>query len=231
MIRALRNRIVARRGAAADEGVTLTELLVAASLSLLVLTMVAAMFIQTAQMTASATQNRNSTTVASTAAADIANVIRLATTIQVKNSVVPLPAIVSGTGSTLSVYSLVDTTSANPAPSLVTFDGTGAELKETRCPGTLAGGFWTFSGCTTSTRNLGGSIIAPASGESPLFSYRAGDSTPIALVSGSLPAASLPNVASIVVSIKIQAVGSHTGPAYLTSAVGMPNVGLDQGGS
>ena len=75
MIRALRHRIAPRHDTA-DDGVTLTELLVAASLSLLVLTMVAAMFIQTAQMTASATQNRNSTTVASTAAADISNVIR-----------------------------------------------------------------------------------------------------------------------------------------------------------
>jgi hypothetical protein len=228
MIRALRRRLGSRPS---DAGLTLTELVVAASISLLVLTMVGAMLIQTANLTANAVQNRNSTTVASTAIAAISKSIRLATTVQmqVSGKGAVQPAVVSGTATTLTVYSYVDTDAANPVPSRVTFDGTGTELKETRCVGTQVSGFWSFSACTPTVRNLGGSIIAPAVGEDPLFVYRGADGTVIPLVSGSLPPASLPSVASVLVSMKIQAVDSKTGPAYLTSDVGMPNIGLTQG--
>lgn len=211
-----------------EAGLSLAEMVVATAVSLLVLTMVSSLFIQTGKLTGDATQNRNSTTVASIANGEISKVVRLAAPVQMNVAGVPtiVPAIASGTASTLSVYSYTDTTAANPVPTLVTFDGSGVLLKETKCPGTASGSVWSFSCPKPVVRSLGGSIVALSSGQGPLFSYIATDGSTIPLVAGSLPTANRGTVASILVSLNIQATGSTTDPVYLTSNVGMPNVGL-----
>jgi hypothetical protein len=227
VISTFRRRLVAQDG---EAGLSLTEIVVATAVSLLVLTMVGSLFIQTATLTDNATQNRNSTTVASTAAAEISKVVRLATPVQMTVSGKPaiVAAVASATSTKLSVYSYADTSAAVPVPTLVTFDGSGTLLTETRCPGTASGTVWSFTCAKPAVRSLGGSIVAPATGQNQLFNYLATDGTTIPLVGGVLPAANLNSVASVLVSINIQAVGSKTDPVYLTSNVGMPNVGLTQ---
>jgi hypothetical protein len=230
MIRRLRVRL---ETGDAERGLSLTELVVAAALSLLILTMVGTVFAQTAQLTASATQNRNSNTVASNIAGELRTVIALAVQVPVQGSSTPLPAIKSGTAGKLEIYSLIDVTDAtNPAPTLVTFDSAGGIMVESRCVGKATSGFWTFTTCaSTSTRKLGGVITAPSAGQSPLFSYLNGGGAPVALAAGALPPTSLASVASVTVSVNVLADGSKTAPVYLSSNIGMPNVGLQQGTS
>lgn len=232
MIRRLRLRLATGD---ADRGLSLTELVVAAALSLLILAMVGTVFAQTAQLTSSATQNRDSNTVASNIAGELREVIGLAIQIPVQGSSTPLPAIKSGTATSLVINALVDVADpANPAPTQVTFavDAATGMVTESRCVAKSVSGFWTFTSCaSTSTRKLGGAIVAPGSGQSPLFSYLDGSGGTVAFAGGSLPATSLTNVASIIVSVKILAAGSKTAPVYLSSNIGMPNVGLQQGNS
>ncbi|MFC5502765.1 PilW family protein [Lysinimonas soli] len=216
-----------------DHGLSLTELLVASMLTLLIIVMVGTMFANTAQLTSNATQNRNSNTVASNIANELRTVIGLAVQVPVSGSTTPLPAVSSGSDSVLVIYSLVDVTDpSNPAPTRVTFDSSTGSLIESRCVGKSVSGFWTFSSCaSSSTRNLGGVITAPTPSQLPLFTYVNGTGGALALAAGSLSSASLPLVASITVSVKVQAPGSKTAPVYFSSNVGMPNIGLQQGSS
>lgn len=228
MIRRLRARL-----ARDDRGLSLTELLVASMLTLLILAMVGTMFANTAQLTSNATQNRNSNTVASNIANELRTVIGLAVQVPQLGSTTPRPAVNSGSNGTLVVYALVDVTDpSNPAPTRVTFDSSSGDLIESRCVGQYVSGFWSFSSCaSSSTRNLGGVISAPTGSQLPLFTYLDGTGGTLALSAGSLPSASLPLVASITVSVNVLAPGSETAPVYLSSNIGMPNIGLQQGSS
>ena len=226
MIRRMRSRF-----AHDDRGLSLTELLVASMLTLLILAMVGTMFANTAQLTSNATQNRNSNTVASNIANELRAVIGLAVQVPASGSTTPLPAVGSGSNGTLVIYALVDVVDPNnPAPTRVTFDSTSGNLIETSCVGKSVSGFWTFSSCaSSSTRNLGGAITAPTPSQLPLFTYLDGSGGALALSGGSLPSASLPLVASVTVSVKVLATGSKTAPVYFSSNIGMPNIGLQQG--
>jgi hypothetical protein len=232
MIARLRTRL---EGQDPEGGLTLAELMVASFLTLLILVMVGTMFANTAQLTASANQNRNSTSAASNMQNEFRNVIGLAAQIPVSGSSVPLPPIsltTLPTASSLVIYALIDTTDpANPAPTRVTFTVNAAgTLVESRCVAKLTSGYWTFTSCaSTSTRKLGGAITAPTGSQLPLFTYLDGNDTVLPLSAGSLPAASAKLVASITVSVKVLAPGAKTAPVYLSSTIGMPNIGLQQG--
>ncbi|MDP9028794.1 MAG: hypothetical protein M3N46_14800 [Actinomycetota bacterium] len=209
------------------------ELMIAMIITAVILALVASFFIQVTKVTSSSVQTGNSSAVASNAMYEIANVVHQATTIPVSGGA-PLYAISSATASSLVVYSYVDVaTSASPAPTRVTFSVTpaignsNASLVETRCVATASGTFWTFTSCaSTLTRNIGGTIIAPTAGQNSLFTYLDSTGNTVALVSGSVPTSSLANIASVTVSVNVQAAGSATAPVYLTSNVGMPNLGL-----
>jgi hypothetical protein len=161
---------------------------------------------------------------------DLSEVVRLATPIAVQGQSTATPAVVSATATKLVIYSLVDVTNTtNPAPSRVTIDTSSGTLIDTRCQGTLVNGFWTFTTCASTTvHTIAGTFVAPGAGQNALFTYLGSTGSVLALSGsgGSLPAASIPAVASIIVSVNLQAPGSKTNPVYIQSKVGMPNVGL-----
>ncbi len=225
MINFLRRRLRAHDD---DAGLGLIEILVASALGLLLMAAVGSAFISTSKVTTLTLQNRNSAGAAANAMQDINEVVRLATPISVSGQSTSTPAVVSATATKLVIYSLVDVTNTtNPAPSLVTLDTSSGSLVDTRCVGTLTSGFWTFGTCaSTSSRTIAGTFVAPSSGQNSLFTYLNSTGATLALSSGSLPAASIPLVASIIVSVNMQAPGSKTSPVYLQSKTGMPNVGL-----
>jgi type II secretory pathway pseudopilin PulG len=222
-------RGIGRRLRAVDneEGVTLVELIVAMIITGFVLTLTASFFITTTKVTTSSVQTGNSSAVASNAIYEISNVVHQASTIPVSGGS-PLLAVNTASTNKLVIYSYVDvSTGTNPTPTRVTFDATGANLVETRCVATASGAFWVFSSCaSTLTRTIGGNIVAPTGTQNNFFSYLNSTGGTIAMVSGSVPPASLGSIASIQVSPNIQAAGSQTPAVYLTSNVGMPNLGL-----
>jgi hypothetical protein len=91
---------------------------------------------------------------------------------------------------------------------------------------TTSGGYFLFgTGVPTSTRSLGGTIVAPTGSASPLFTYL--DSTGATLAPGTsgLSAAQRAAVASIRITVRVQAPGTTAAPVVLENTVGMPNLG------
>jgi Tfp pilus assembly protein PilW len=226
VIAAMRRRL---RENGDDAGIGLVEMMVASAIGILVLVMVGSMFIQTGKITTTAVQNRNSNAVASNAMQEISNVVRFATQVQ-KSDGTLIPAVVSGTTNTLTLYSAVNVTNAvNPAPTRVTFDATSGSLVETRCVATSSNGYWTFTTCaSSSTRKLGGTFIGASSVATPLFAYPDPTSTtspPASLANsaGTLPSTALSSVLSVTVSVNVNA-NAKGSPTLIAANVAMPNV-------
>jgi hypothetical protein len=228
----MRRRLAALR-AGKDEGVTLVEIMVSIFLGMLVMAMVGGFFLQTTRITSTAVQSNTSNGIAASAMQEITTVVRLAT--QLSNGTpTPTPPVVSASSTKLVIASLVSvTTPSDPAPTQVTFDSSSGSIVESRCVATKSSGFWSFSTCaSSSTRNLGGPVVAPDAGQNALFSYLDSNGNTLALSNGALPATANGSVASIVVSVKMQSTGQTIlTPVYLTANVGMPNIGLQQAAS
>lgn len=225
MIRGIRARLAAADN---EDGVTLVELIVAMIITGFVLALTASFFIQTTKVTTSSVQTGNSSAVASNAIYEISNVVHQATTIP-QSGKAPMTGVTTASTQKLVINSYVDvSTSTTPAPTQVTFtvDGSG-NLIEARCVAAASGSFWIFTSCaSTSSRTIGGAIVAPVSPQLPLFTYLDSHGVAIPTVLGSVPPLSIPSIASIQVSVNVLAAGSKTAPVYLTSNVGMPNIGL-----
>jgi len=211
-----------REGARSDAGLSLTELLVTILLTGIIMTMVGSMFINVARLTS----NSNATTQKSSVAANlmdaVSKVIRTASNIPVPGQDVPDPAIVAGTGSSLTIYSFVDTSSVVPEPTKVGYrvDASG-NLIEDRWKGTTVGGSTTFA-ATASSRVLGGPILTPT-GSGALFAYL-GPAGQVADIS-----AGFADVASIRVTITMaNQLTTGSDPILVVNTVGMPNLKLSR---
>ena len=215
-----------------ESGLSLVELLVSLGLSLLMLVMVANMFIQVTRITTASNQTHNSNGVAANVSNELSAVLRVATTLAKSNVATPDPAIVAGTRSSVTIYSLSNTSATNPAPVRVTFtlDSAG-RVTEDRCAGVASGAYWTFGSCSsTSTRILGDGILAPTGTGNQLFTYL--DVNGVSLVpgsggTGSLTAAQRALVAKIVVIVRAQAPGSETDAVLVKNTVVLRNLGLE----
>ncbi|CAN5228759.1 hypothetical protein BH09ACT5_BH09ACT5_18700 [soil metagenome] len=213
--------------AAADDGLSLAELLVAMMISGILLALVGTMFVNVTRITT----NSNATTQRSGAAANVVNevsrVIRTAANNPVSTSPIADPAIVSATPTALTLYSFVDSTNlVTPAPSKVVFRfDTAGKLIEDRVVATKSsdGKYWVFSGASTS-RTIGSSLQNPA-GTDPFFLYLDADYNPITPGTGGLTLAQRGQVAFIRVTVRIDnnpSTGSD--PIVIVNTVGMPNL-------
>jgi Tfp pilus assembly protein PilW len=221
-------RRVSTRLRGEESGLTLVELLVSGLLTVLMLVMASTMFIQTAQITANSTQTSNSNNDASNIANELTSVLRVATTLAKSGQAVPDPAIVSGSRESLTIYSLSNTSASDPSPVRVTFAiGTDRKITESRCTSTASGGFWTFGGCTVTTRNLGGNVVLLTGVDDQLFTYYTSTGAPILIGAGTLTAAQRATVASIRVYVSVKAAGSNTEQVVISNKVVLGNIGLD----
>jgi Tfp pilus assembly protein PilV len=232
MMRRLHARLVRLRDD--DSGLSMTELLVSAILTAVMLTMVGTMFVQTTRLTTAASQTHNSNAVAASMSNGVTAVLRTATTLAKSGSEIPDPAIVSGSREALTVYAFSNTSFSSPAPTKITYSITDTdldgflELTETRCTGVASGGFWTFGGCTaTSTRAFGEGLQNTVS--DTLFTYRDAGGIPMVIGTSSLTPAQRAVVGSIVVTVRVKAPGSTNDPVVITSTVVLRNLGLDTG--
>ena len=190
MIRALSRRL--SKGASDDAGLSLTELLVAMMISSMVLVMVGAMFINVAEVTT----NSNATTTRSSDAANImdevSRVIRTASNNAVSTSVQSDPAIVSATATALTLYSYIDASPANPAPTKVTFRFDAQNrMVEDRVAATVSANYWVFTG-TATTRTLGGPVTTAGT-----FTYLDSTGAVLPIATGGLTLAQRALVASV----------------------------------
>ena len=219
-----------RRLSADESGFGMSELIVAMLVTSIVLVLVATMFIQTTKVTADSNQTQNSAAVAGNIATELTSTIRMGSNVLTNTSGVPAPAVIAGNKQSLTIYSFVDAEANAPVPTKVTFDASSGVLIETRCAGTLTGsGYWVFSACAISTRNLGGAIVAPAGTERPLFTYYTASGNLLTPAATGLSSSDRAKVATILVSVKTVASGAKTAPVYITNEVHMPNLGVVKG--
>jgi len=224
-------RALIRRLRADQSGLSLAEVLVAVLLTALLFVMVGAMFVQVTNLTTAASQTRESNGNASNIANEINSVVRVATNLAKLNSAIPDPAVVDGTRSSLTIYSLADTSATTPAPTKVTFtlDAAG-KVTEARCTGSLSGAYYTFGSCTaSSSRVIGVGVLAPTGTTDQLFTYRDVNGAPIIIGTSSLTAAQRTTVASITVTVRTQPANSTTRPVIVSNTVVLRNIGLDTG--
>ena len=232
MMRRIARRVTRLRDE--QSGLSMTELLVAAMLTTVMLALVGTMFVQITRLTTAANQGRTSNGVAADMSNSITSVLRVAATRPVTGSVIPEAAIVAGTRSSLTLYSYSNTDGNNPlavkmAKITYTLNASGA-LTETRCTGVLTGGFWYFSTCTPSTtRTLGTGLLAPTGVTDQLFTYRDGNGDPYVIGTGSLSDTQRASVGSITVTVRVRAEGTTSDPVIISSTVVLRNLGLDTG--
>jgi Tfp pilus assembly protein PilW len=224
-------RALVRRMRREDAGISMAELLVSSMLTVVVMALVGTMFVQVTRITTASNETQDYNGLASNAANELSAVLRVATTLAKSNVATPDPAIVAGTRSSLTIYTLSNTSATNPAPAKVTFTLDATEkITETRCTGVASGGFWTFTSCaSTSSRSFGMGILLPTSTSNQLFTYRDVNGDPILIGTGSLTAAQRAQVASITVTIRVKTVDSSTGAVLVSNTVVLRNLGLDSG--
>ncbi|MBX3099273.1 MAG: prepilin-type N-terminal cleavage/methylation domain-containing protein [Salinibacterium sp.] len=216
----LRTALRRRLDPDSENGVSLVELIVTMMVTGIVLTIVAAMFVNVAKVTADANGTNTRSSVAANVMNEMSKVIRVAANNATASSEDPDPAIVAGTASTLTVYSYVDTSPTAPAPTKVTFrvDANG-NVWEDRVAGAASGSYWTFTGTSTS-RNLGAPITATT-----LFTYLDQGGQTVVPGGTGLTLAQRNSVASIKVTVTIAntpTLGSD--PIVIINTVGMPNL-------
>lgn len=233
---AIRARARVRR----DDGLTLAELLVTMSLSIVVLVLISAFFIQMARAATTANATRDSTATVSNLANELSDVIRPASTIVVAGSTKPAPAVVSAMPNELIVYSYSDSKGTDVRPIMVRFAlNSRSQMVESRWNATKNNttGLWNFPAITTtaaSTRTFPGTIVAPSAagaGETtanaPMFTFLDAKSQVIALTSGEVASTKLGDIAAIRFTLRVKASSARDAKTgVIQNVVGMPNIGL-----
>ncbi|KPG86987.1 type II secretion system protein J [Frigoribacterium sp. RIT-PI-h] len=210
-----------------DAGLSLAELLVAMMVFGIIVAVVTTTFISLTKATAQARGVDANTRVASNVMNEVSRVVRAARTI-------PTPGGTEATSFSLATTeSLTLTTAVNGADSLTTVPrkvtfGVAADrsLVEMTVVGTpLKTDFWQFVS-TPTKRTLGGSVVAPASSDAPLFTYY--DFTGAVLTpdsGGALSATQLPAIAAVQVSVTIDRTATASSQAVtLQTTVSLSNL-------
>lgn len=220
MMRTLRVAAADRR----DEGLTLTELLVAMMITALALAIFGGFFVNIATATSGARSSREATGVAANAIDEIGRVVRAAASNPVLNSDTT-PAVAAGTAGTLTVIAYVDTSAAAPSPTQVGFalNSAGA-LVETRISGVSSNGYWVFTGATT-TRTI---AVPRKTGDLQVaFAYNDQDGAPITIAPSGITRAQALLVQSVTVTVTVANRNrAADDPVSVTTTAVMPNVKL-----
>lgn len=206
-----------------ESGLSLTEVLVAAMLSMIVLIAAGVIFAQTARITTGSNATQQSTRVAANATNALSQTIRMAFDLPVSGSTTDDPAIVAGTSSSLTIYSTSDTVATAPAPSKFTYTLTSGTLTETRCTGVVNGATWTFATCSATTTRTVASGLLTGSGIAPLFAYSA-NGTAVDPGTGSLTLAQRAAIDAITVTVSVGTSSSTAQRAVVSAPIIMVNL-------
>jgi len=238
MMARLHRRLAAAR--AADEGVTLIELMVAAFLSTLILVAMCTMFVVVARQTVASQGVRLSTADASNIVNVISTTIRASINNAVSGSDTPDPAVVSGSSSSLVVISYTDAGPSFQTPLQIRYRIVSGRMTEERWQPTIVQGYAVFPALTATpyqTRTLGNVVVNTAL--EPLFRYYNSAGTeltpgitvsPCSVASPCLSLAQRQATTSVKFDVKVLAQNSQQ-VVEVQNNVGMPNMALTQNGS
>ncbi len=223
---AVRAAIARRLAGPRDAGVSLTELIVTVMVTGVIAAIVSTMFLNVALATNNSTATITRNGIATNAMDAVSTVIRTAAVLPVSTSTDPDPAIVAGTGNSLTLYSFVNANPALPAPSKVAyrFDTNGTLFQDT-WTATQSSGYWVFTGAV-STRTIAGPLVMPT-GTDPMFVYLDDTGTVLTPGTNGLTASQRAQVAAIRLTVQV-ANSPTTGASniVLVNTIVMPNVAI-----
>jgi hypothetical protein len=228
---AIARQLATRLAGPRDAGISMTELVVTIMVTGLMAAMVSTMFINVALATNNSTSTIQRNGIATNVMDAVGTVIRTAAKNPVASSSEADPAVVAGTGTSLTVYSFVNADPANPAPTKVGYrlDASG-NLLEDKWVATLSSGYWVFTG-TATTRTLGGPLITPG-GFDPIFVYLDDTGAMVTPGGSGLTLAQRKTITSIRITLQM-ANSPTTGSSniLIVSTVAMPNLTIAGAGS
>lgn len=163
-----------RKSRGADEGISVVELLVASVVSIMLLSLIAAMFMQITRVTGDGQSTQKASGTASTVMTEVAGVVRQATQVATSSTTTEgavvggVSNVCAGASGSTSTCLIVDTYSnvtvapsqQSVAPVRVVFSVNGSgNLLETRYNAVSAGGYYGFATAQIlSTRTVGGPV-------------------------------------------------------------------------
>ncbi|WP_431804006.1 PilW family protein [Microbacterium sp. bgisy203] len=222
--------MIARSQNRRDSGLTLIELLVAMGVSSILIALVATMFVTTSRAFSDQEGATESARMASTAMNEVTRIVRAGTELPEAGKTLNLPVFTFAGAEKIDMAAFIDAeSSVDPAPVRVSFTRNAAnELVETRWAAYRSGKiYWKFQSAASSSRTIARSLLAPDSSR-PLFRYFDKDGNALTPAAGaSLTEDQRRNIASVQISMQVQANGSgRTAPVAIQNVVGLPNLGV-----
>ena len=221
-----------------EAGLTLVELIVASTIGLLLLSLMATMFLQISRTVADAQRTKAATGVAWNVSDETTRVIRQGVRVTTSSSTTEGAVVAGSSPTSLLIDSNVDATvvpaQGSIAPTRVSFSVNAAgHLVEGRRPSTLTSGYFAFG--TETTRVVNGPISTAGTGTDALFVYWTGpNDAPVQVVpsSGGLTAGQAIQVNAVTVNVTVDNVlSTGSDPVRLTNKVTMPNIAIVTGGN
>lgn len=227
-----------RRARRDDHGVSIAELLVAASVSVIILATLAGFFVAAIKGSASNASADTNIRQATNAINAMSRYLRAATTRDVPSSLVPDSAIVKATPTDLTFYAYINLiedpdiakrTAERPVLARYFIDPTSRQLvQQLSACGADANGYYSCPVVTSTTR-LGGPIASPTSDDVPLFTYQGAGGTKDQLAiadNGQLSATQRTAVRFVTVNLELGSATAGAGSnAHLQNMVGLLNLG------
>lgn len=215
-----------------ERGISLVELLVAMSLTVLVIGITGSFLISSQKATRVATSVSANTRVASIAMNEIGRNLRAATDNPVPTGDDSQYAFqyASPTSVRFFAYVNLDSTLSQAVEVQITLDTSKQTITETKWAGTVIAGnssYYAFplsTGATLSATPTSSRVIASNVVNTSLFSYQDGADGPLGSVTAAVAAAGLPNVRSVDVAVTVGQSVSDPNAVSLANTASMPNI-------
>lgn len=218
-----------------ERGISMAELLVASSVSVLILATLGGFFVATIKGSASNANADTNLRQATNSINAMSRYLRAATTRAVPSSLVPDAAIVRATPTDLTFYAYINLiddadiakrTAEKPVLARYYIDPSSRQLvQQLSACSADANGYYSCPAVTSTTR-LGGPIASPTSDGITLFTYDNADGGDLTPVNGQLSDADRASVRFVTVNLELGSATAGAGSnAHLQNTVGLLNLG------
>jgi len=218
-----------------ERGISMAELLVASSVSVLILATLGGFFVATIKGSASNASADTNLRQATNSINAMSRYLRAATTRAVPSSLVPDAAIVRATPTDLTFYAYINLiddadiakrTAEKPVLARYYIDPSSRQLvQQLSVCNADVNGYYSCPAVTSTTR-LGGPIASPTSDGIALFTYDNADSGDLTPVNGQLSDADRASVRFVTVNLELGSATAGAGSnAHLQNTVGLLNLG------
>lgn len=211
-----------RTGEDRERGMTLTEVLVASVVLMIVLTASSSLYISATKSISMAGATNTNTANASNGMNELARVIRAGTSNPVVGQPLDDPAFLEAKPESVILYSYVTADPAAPKPVMTRYYlNSQRQLVEDRWVSTLVAGYWTFPSPSTapqSTRILTTTVPPRVGTAADLFTYYSD-------VQGKVVTTTLSSIVAVKITLTVQqSLTNSSSPVTLVNLVGIPNL-------